>query len=70
MKALAIALVVVGFLGLAYGGFSYTYKDKVLDAGPLQLTRDKTEHLPIPPIAGGLLLVAGLILLVRRDSTS
>lgn len=65
MKALAIVLIVLGIVGLAYGGFSWTRRDTVVDAGPIELTADKTESLPIPPIAGGLLLVAGIALLLK-----
>jgi Protein of unknown function (DUF3185) len=66
MKLLGIVLVVLGILGLAYGGFSWTTKDTVVDAGPIEITRDKTESVALPPIAGGLLLVAGLVLLMKK----
>lgn len=71
MKALGIVLIVLGIIGLAYGGFSWTTKEKVVDLGPLQVTQDKTRSLPLPPIAGGICLVAGVIVLVssgRRNS--
>jgi uncharacterized membrane protein YidH (DUF202 family) len=66
MKLLGIVLVVLGILGLAYGGFSWTRKDTVVDAGPIEITRDKTESVALPPIAGGLMLVAGLVLLMKK----
>ena len=66
MKALGIALIVLGVLALAYGGFSFTRKDTVVDAGPIQITKDKTESVPLPPIAGGLMLVAGLVLVLKK----
>lgn len=66
MKALGLILVVLGLLGLAYGGITWTRKDTVVDAGPIEITRDKHERVAIPPIAGGLLLVAGVGLLVMR----
>lgn len=65
MKAIGVVLVVLGLLGLLYGGLSWTRKDKIVDAGPIQITKDKTESLPIPPIAGGLILVAGVALLLK-----
>jgi hypothetical protein len=68
MKPLGIVLVVLGILGLLYGGLSWTRKDTVVDAGPIQITADKKESLPIPPIAGGLMLVAGLVLLLKKSS--
>lgn len=66
MKLLGIVLVVLGILGLAYGGFSWTRKDTVVDAGPIEITRDKTESVALPPIAGGLMLVAGLALIMKK----
>lgn len=65
MKAVAILLIVLGIVGLAYGGISWTRRDTIVDAGPVELTADKTERMPIPPIAGGLLLVAGVVLLAK-----
>jgi uncharacterized membrane protein YidH (DUF202 family) len=64
MKLVGIVLVILGVVGLAYGGFTWTTREKVVDVGPLQVTRDKTQSLPLPPIAGGVCLIAGVVLLV------
>jgi hypothetical protein len=69
MKPLSIAgvlLVVVGALALAYQGFNYTHREKVLDVGPIHATKDTQEHIPVPPILGGLALVGGIVLLVAN----
>jgi uncharacterized membrane protein YidH (DUF202 family) len=66
MKALGIVLVVLGVLGLVSGGFSWTRTRTVIDAGPIELKAEERERLPISPIAGGLLLIAGVIVLVRN----
>ena len=66
MRAIAIVLIVLGVIGLLYGGLTWTRKDKVVDAGPIEITADKHESLPIPPIAGGVLLVVGAVLLLKR----
>ena len=66
MRALGIVLVVLGVIGLLYGGLTWTRKDTVVDAGPIEITADKHESLPIPPIAGGVLLVVGAVLLLKR----
>lgn len=65
MRALGILLVVLGLVGLAYGGISWTTRETVLDAGPIEITADKERSFPIAPLAGGALLVAGLALIVR-----
>jgi hypothetical protein len=53
-------------LGLIYQGVTWTRRDTVLDAGPIEITRDKREGIAIPPIAGAVILVAGVALLVMR----
>ncbi len=66
MKLLGGVLVVLGLVALLYGGVSWTHKDKVVDAGPIEITADKKESIPISPIAGGVMLVAGVALLLKR----
>ena len=61
---LGLLLVVLGGLALAYQGFSYTRREKVLDVGPIHATADTREHVDVPPIIGGLALAAGAVLLV------
>ncbi len=65
MKPLAIVLVVLGLVGLIYGGVSWTRKSTVVDAGPIQITADKKEGIPITPVAGGLMLAGGIALLLK-----
>lgn len=65
-KTLGIILIVLGLLGLAWGGFTYTTREKVVDIGPIHATRDKTHHISLPPIAGALALVGGIVLLIAR----
>ena len=54
----------LGLLGLAWGGFNYTTREKVVDIGPIHATREQTHNVPVPPIAGALALVGGIVLLV------
>ena len=59
-----LILIVVGIIALAYGGFSYTKREKIIDAGPLQVSADKEHTLPLPPILGALALAGGIVLVV------
>jgi hypothetical protein len=59
-----ILLIIVGVIGLAYGGITYTHREKVIDIGPIQATAEKHDRIPLPPIVGGLSLAAGIVLLV------
>jgi uncharacterized membrane protein len=64
---LGIVLIIIGVIALAYGGFSYTKREKVIDAGPLQVSAEKEKTVPLPPILGGLCLVGGIVLLVAGN---
>jgi uncharacterized membrane protein YidH (DUF202 family) len=59
-----IILIVIGIIALAYGGFSYTKREKIIDAGPLQVSADREKTVPFPPILGGICLVGGIILVI------
>jgi drug/metabolite transporter (DMT)-like permease len=63
-KLLGIILIVVGLFGLAWGGLTYTTREKVIDLGPIHATREKTHNIPLPPIAGAVALIGGVVLLV------
>ena len=63
-KKLGIILIVLGLLGLAWGGISYTTHEKVLDMGPIHATREETHNIPLPPLAGALALVGGVVLVL------
>jgi hypothetical protein len=64
ISMLGILLAVLGILALVYQGFSYTHQENVINVGPIHATRDDTEHIPLPPIVGGLALLGGVALLV------
>jgi uncharacterized membrane protein YidH (DUF202 family) len=64
MWIFGIVLIVLGLVALLYGGISWTQREKVVDAGPIEVTREDRESLPIPPIVGGLILTAGVVLVV------
>ncbi len=63
-KTIGIVLIVLGLAGLAWGGFSYTTREKVVDVGPIHASRDKTHHVPLPPVAGAVALIGGIVLVV------
>ena len=64
MKLIGVVLIVFGVLALAYGGFSYTKREKVVDLGPLQVNADRTKTVPIAPIAGVGALIGGIALVL------
>jgi uncharacterized membrane protein len=60
---IGILLVVLGALGLAYQGFNYTHRERILDLGPIHATAEEHDRVSIPPVLGGLALVGGIVLL-------
>jgi hypothetical protein len=63
-RIVGVILIVLGLIGLAWGGFTYTTKRKVLDIGPIEATREEHHRVPVPPIAGAIALVGGVVLIV------
>jgi hypothetical protein len=57
-----IILILLGILALAYQGFTYTKREKVVDIGPIEAHADREKHVPIPPLVGGAVLVAGVVM--------
>lgn len=63
-KTLAIVLIVLGVVMMAYTGFNFVTKEKVVDIGPLEINKEKTHTVQWPPIVGLVLIVAGVVVLV------
>jgi len=61
-RIIGILLIVIGLVAFATGGFSFTRKKTVVDAGPLEIKTEKHERIPLPPVVGGICLVAGILL--------
>ena len=59
-----IVLIVLGLVGVLWGGFSWTREKTVVDLGPIQARAQERRTIPIPPVAGGIAIVAGVVLLV------
>lgn len=71
MKIVGIILIVLGILALVYQGIQYTTKEKIIDIGALKVTANKKRTIPLPPIVGGVAVVAGIVMIVLdRRKTS
>lgn len=57
-------LIVIGLIGVLWGGISWTEEKTVVDLGPFQARAEEHKTIPIPPVAGGIAIVAGVVLLV------
>ena len=63
-KLLAIALIVIGILGLFYGGFSYTTRTHKASLGSIDLSTYDRHTVYIPVGVGVTALVVGIVLLL------
>jgi len=64
---LGIALVILGVISLAYQGFTYKTREKVLDVGPITATKETKHTIPLPPILGGLALAGGVVIVIAAS---
>ena len=64
MRIAGIVLIIVGVIGLVWGGITYTKRQDTVEMGPLSVTAKQNETVPIPPIVSGIALVAGIGLLL------
>jgi hypothetical protein len=64
-RPVGIILLIIGILLFSYAGVvTYRTRDKVIDAGPIQVTADKTHKVYFPPIVGAVCVIGGIVLLV------
>jgi hypothetical protein len=64
LMILGIVLIILGAIGLAVQGITYTTRENVVDIGALKVTADTQKTIPIPAIAGGVALAAGIAVVV------
>jgi membrane-bound ClpP family serine protease len=65
IKLVGVVLIVLGALGLVYGGFSYTKDTTALKVGPLEMTVLEKKTVNVPLWAGiGAIVVGGVLLVM------
>lgn len=64
MRIAGIVLIIVGIIGLVWGGVTYTRRQDTVSVGPISATVKERETIPVSPLVSGIALVAGIGLLV------
>ncbi len=64
LSIVGIVLVIAGIFLYTYHGISYNTQDKVAQIGGVNITAQTQKTITVPPIAAGLSIVAGLVLVV------
>jgi uncharacterized membrane protein len=62
-KAIGIVLIIVGAAMLIWTGFTYTKKEKIIDAGPIQVSAEREKTVNWPPYLGGLFVLGGIVII-------
>ena len=67
-KVIAVVLVALGIVVLAYSGITFRTPGRPIDIGPVHVETSRSHF--ISPVVGALMLVGGIVLLVvgtRKD---
>jgi hypothetical protein len=64
MKTIGIILIALGIIMLVVRGISYTTEKKVVDIGPLEVNKKDKKTVGWPMYAGGIAVVAGIVLVL------
>jgi hypothetical protein len=70
MRTFGIILIVGGILMLVFRGFSVQTEKKVVDVGPLEVNKKENKWIGWPVYAGGIAIVAGVLLVVSDRKKS
>lgn len=62
MKKIGMALIAIGILMMVITGFNFVTREKVVDIGDLEIEGNRNHRVEWPPIAGGVILVAGVVI--------
>lgn len=64
MKTAGWVLIIIGIVMIIIKGFSIPVEKKVIDVGPIQVNKTENKWIGWPTYTGGLLAVAGVVLVV------
>lgn len=61
---IGVILVVLGLAGFFVPRIAFTEQETIIDAGPIQVEAERERSVPVPDIAAGAAVLAGLVLVV------
>lgn len=64
ITVIGIILIVLGILGFTLQRVSFLQTKNVIDAGPIQVQTQERKSIPIPDLASGAAVAAGVILVI------
>jgi hypothetical protein len=64
MKTAGWILIAIGIIMILIKGFSVPVKEKVIDAGPIEVNKTENKWIGWPTYAGGIIAIVGVVLVV------
>jgi uncharacterized membrane protein len=64
LKVIGIVLIAIGILMMAYTGFNFVTREKVVDLGPVQVNKEENHPVQWSPIIGVALIIGGIVVIV------
>lgn len=64
IRMIGVILIILGLLGFALGGITFTEEETVLDVGPVEVQEERERTIPFGPVASGAAVIAGIVLVV------
>lgn len=61
---IGIILILLGVVGLVYGGISYVSSSNTVHMGDVNLQIEEKRNIPISPIGGGVAIMGGFALVM------
>ncbi len=65
-RLVAVVMIAVGVVVLVYSGIVFRTPGKPVDLGPVHIATTRSHY--IPPVAGAIALIGGIVLLVLPGS--
>jgi len=69
LSTIGVILIILGILGFIVPRITFTQESTAVDIGPLEVQTETERSIPIPDIAAGAAVVAGIVLVVMGSSS-
>ena len=69
-RTVGIVIIILGVIMLVWTGFTYTKKEKIVDAGPLEISADREKSVNWSPYVGGILLLGGIVIVATSKKAA
>ena len=63
-------MLALGILMTVFTGFNIITKKEVVDVGPIEINKEEKTPIYWSPVTGGILIVAGIVILVIGQKRS